>query len=119
MKSRTSREFTYNGDFWTLVDEWAAETGFKVREQEGDWRLFQRGIPLTMAPSMVEIRKRKAKVTVEAWVKADPYLILAFLTGRSSEMGIESGGLTALFPRKRTRDAVNILLRRLGEPPVR
>jgi len=119
MKSRTSRELTYNGDLWTLVEEWSAETGFKVREQERDRRLYQRGIPLVMAPSMVEIRKRKAKVTVEAWVKADAYLILAFFTGRSAEMGIESGGITALLPRKRTRDAVNILLGRLGEAPVR
>lgn len=119
MKSRTTREFVFNGDLWPLVDEWAAEAGFKTVVKEKNRRLFQRGLPLLVAPAVVEVRKRKAKVSLHAWVKADPYLILAVLTGKKAEMGIESGGMTAMLPRRRARHAVNVLLSKLGEEPVR
>ncbi|NIQ94842.1 MAG: hypothetical protein GWO11_03750 [Desulfuromonadales bacterium] len=119
MKSRTTREFIFNGDLWPLVDRWAAEAGFKTVAKEKNRRLFQRGIPVVMAPTMVEVRRRKAEVGLQAWVKADPYLVIAVLTGKKPEMGIESGGMTALLPRRRARRAVNALLEALGEEPVR
>jgi len=118
MKNRTVREFTYRGDLWPLVDAWVAETGYRLEQQEDGHRLYRKGFPLVMAPSMVEITEQKGRVTLQAWVKADPYLFLAILTGRTPEMAIDSSGLTATVPRRRAREMVNILLRKLGQSKI-
>lgn len=68
-----------------------------------------------MAPAFLEIRHEMGKVTLEAWVKADFFLVLSLLTGRGPETGIESGGLTATVPRQRAREAVNKLLLKLNQ----
>jgi hypothetical protein len=71
-----------------------------------------------MAPAFVEIRHEGGRVSLEAWVKADPMLILRFFSGQKPEMAIESGGVTAAFPRSRARQAINQLLARLGQKPI-
>ncbi len=115
MKGRTVREFIYNAELWPLVDIWAAETGFRLLQDEASRRLYQKGRWPLMAPAFLEIRHEKGKVTLEAWVKADFFLVLSLLTGRGPETGIESGGLTATVPRQRAREAVNKLLLKLNQ----
>jgi len=116
--NRTVREFYYGGDLWSAVDAWAAETGYRLQRQEESLRLYRKGIPLLMAPAVVEISQNKGRVTIQAWVKADPYLFLAILTGRTPEMAVDSGGLTATIPRKKAREAVNRLLKLLGQKEI-
>ncbi len=118
MKGRTVREFTYQADLWPLVDAWAAETGFKLRSEEGGRRTYRKGIWLLTAPAFVEICHEKRTVRIEAWVKADFFLVLSLLSGKEPEAGIESGGLTAAVPRKRARESLNLLLKRLGQKPI-
>jgi hypothetical protein len=118
MDKRTVREFNYRGKLWPLVEAWATETGFALAEESGDRRRYQRGRGWFMAPAVVEIRQEGAQVALTAWIKADYYLILSLLRGEKPESGIESGGLTAAIPRRKAREAVNTLLRRLGQPPV-
>lgn len=115
MKGRTVREFNYKGDLWALVDGWAAETGFKLQQQEESWRRYRKGGWLLMAPAFLEIRQDRGKVKLEAWVKADFFLVVSLLTGKKAETGIEPGGLTAAVPRKRARADLNLLLQRLGQ----
>jgi hypothetical protein len=115
MNRRTVRDFSYTKDLWPIVDSWAAQTGFVEREKSPNRRLYRKGGSLVMAPAFLEIRREGRKVSLEAWVKADALLILSFLAGQKPEMAIESGALTAAFPRKRAREAVNQLLTRLGQ----
>jgi hypothetical protein len=116
MNRRTVRDFSYTEDLWPIVESWAAQTGFVEREKSPNRRLYRKGGGgLVMAPAFLEIRREGRKVSLEAWVKADALLILSFLAGQKPEMAIESGALTAAFPRKRAREAVNQLLIRLGQ----
>jgi hypothetical protein len=118
MKGRTVREFTYRGDLWPLVEAWANETGFRLLQQEDSGRVYRKGGWLLMAPAFLEIHQRQGRVTLAAWVKADFFLIVSLLTGKKAETGIEAGGLTAAVPRKRARQALNLLLQRLEQNPV-
>lgn len=119
MKKRTSRNFPCKSDPWPMVETWALETGFRLCREEAGKRLYRKGGGwLLMAPSFVEISRQGTELAVEAWVKADLYLILSIFGDRSPEAAIESGGLTASVPRKRARDAVNRLLGRFGQPPI-
>lgn len=118
MKGRTIRSFIYHGDLWPLVDAWAAETGFGLLHGETSRRVYRKGKWFLMAPAFLEIRREQGRVTIETWVKADLFLVLSILKGKKPETGIESGGLTASVPRKRAREAVNLLLRRLNQKPI-
>lgn len=118
MKGRTVREFVCKAEIWPLVDVWATETGFRLMRSEGARRLYRKGRWPLMAPSFIEIHQEKGRVLLESWVKADFFLIFNILTGKSPETGIESGGLSAAVPRKRAREAVNQLLRRLNQKPI-
>ena len=71
-----------------------------------------------MAPIMVELRQEGEIATLEAWVAADMFLILSVLTGSKPEAAIESGGMTAMVPRRRARTAVNVLLRSFKQKPI-
>jgi hypothetical protein len=118
MQRRTVREFNYNAELWPLVDVWAAETGFRLLQSEVSRRLYRKGRWPLMAPAFLEIRHEKGRVTLETWVNADFFLVLSMLTGKGPESRIESGGLTASVPRKRAREAVNKLLKRLNQKPI-
>lgn len=118
LRGRTVIEFPTPEDLWPQVDVWAAENGFTPERQENERRVYRKGHWLLMAPAMVDIRREGRQVILEAWVKADMFLILSLLAGKKPEAGIESGGLTAAVPRRRAREAVNRLLARFGQKPV-
>jgi hypothetical protein len=118
MKGRTVREFSSHADLWALVENWAAENGYNLKIKDRNRRIYSKGNRLIMAPAHLEIRKQNSRVTLEAWVSADMFLIMSLLKGKKPEAGIESGGMTATIPRKRARIAVNRLLEKLGQGPI-
>lgn len=115
---RSRRDFSYAGEIWPILESWAAQSGFIEREKTPNRRLYQKRGGLLMAPAFLAVRQDGGKVILEAWVKADAFIILSFLAGQTPEMAIGSGGLTAAVPRKRARAAINPLLERLGQPPI-
>ena len=119
MKGRTIREFSCKSDLWPIVDRWAAETGFVLDRNEELRRDYHKGHWLLMAPTHLEIhQERRGRVRLEAWVSADFYMFLSLFSGRKPESRIESGGLTAVIPRKRARAAVNQLLAKFSQSPI-
>ncbi len=118
MKKRTIREFTYKSDLWSVVDSWAAGAEFTLEQQEDSFRSYKKGRWLLMAPTIVEIRQDGDRVTLQTWLKADLYLTMNLMTGKPPEGGLESGGLNAWIQRKRAREAVNRLLKNLGQKPI-
>ncbi len=118
MNRRTILSFPCPKDFWPQVENWAAESGFTLIRQDGEQRLYRKGHRLLMAPIWVELRREGKQVVLEAWVVADMFLILSALAGKKPEAGIASGGLTAMLPRRRAREAVNILLKRFNLKPI-
>ncbi len=118
LKRRTGRDFPCSGDVWPTIESWAAQAGFVEREKTANGRLYRKAGRLLMAPAFLEVRAEGGRVTLEAWIKADPLLILSILSGQKPEMAIDSGGITAAVPRKRAREAVNQLLKRLSQQPI-
>ena len=118
MNSRTVRTLPTPQNLWPQVDIWAAETGFRLDCQETTRRVYRKGLRLLMAPAWVEIRQDGEETILEAWVAADIFLFLSILSGKKPETGIESGGLTAMFPRRRARDSFNRLLIRFNQKPL-
>jgi hypothetical protein len=115
MNRRTIISFPCPKDFWPQVEAWAAETGFHLNCRNGEQRTYRKGNRLVMAPIWVALRREEKEVILETWVVADMFLILSALAGKKPETGIESGGVTAMLPRRRAREAVNILLRRFDQ----
>lgn len=118
MKGRTIREFNFKSDIWPLVDKWASENGFVLTEQETSSRTYRKGNRMLTAPAFLAIEQKRGRVVLQAWVKADMFLIMSVLTGKPAEAGVESGGLTASIPRLRAKTAVNQLLKGLGQEPI-
>jgi len=114
MKGRTTREFTTPSDLWQTLELWAAETGFSLVEQDECRRRYRKGHQLLTAPAFLEVSLEGDRATLQTWIKADMYLVMALMTGKPPEAGIESGGLTAWIPRRRARKLVNPLLEKLG-----
>ena len=118
MKGRTVRQFPCPPDLWSQVDAWAEENRLSLDIQEENRRIYSKGHWLLMAPASVEIRREGEVVTLEAWVKADMFLIISLLSGKKPEAAIESGGMTASVPRAQARQSVNRLLARFGQEPI-
>jgi hypothetical protein len=118
MPNRTQISFAQTVDIWPVVERWAGANGYSARESAGPDKLYQKGIGLLVAPMMLSIREVDGQVTMEAWVRCNLFNRLASFFILPAEIGIQSGGLKAVVPRKIARDAVNILLQQLGQPLI-
>ncbi len=119
MNERTVREFTASTDVWPIVDAWADESHYDLKDFGESSRLYRkRGFTRWM----LEISQEGSKIRLEAWVQRQWWQVLAMFAGASSvpsEMGIESGGgREQVLIRDRARPEVNDLLGRLGQPPI-
>lgn len=115
---RTVREFDSPQDVWAIVDAWAEREGYRCKEEGAGYRLFQRGLNLLAVPRNVLITWTGSSYRLEAWVFNPP--INRFLTFGllPEEMKIEKGGSMGSIARKQARADVNLLLSRLGVPPI-
>ncbi len=118
MSSRTTLTIPQNGDIWPIIDTWAAETGYKLKENRGSERLYQKGTGFLVAPMMLKVVSSGGQATLEAWIRVGTFVRLMALFLVPSEMGIQSGGFKLVIPRKTARTAVNKLLPRLGAPLI-
>lgn len=118
MTKRTQFSFQCENPIWPTVEKWAAENGFKPVFQNNTERIFQKGVGFLVAPMMLSIAQKRAEVVGEAWIRAGLLVRIFSLFMLPPEMGIESGGIRAMLPRKIARKAVNKLLANFGQPPI-
>ena len=118
MNPRTVRDFTASTSVWPVVEAWAKESSYSLKESSQSTRLYQRGMGFWTAPMMLEITQSGDNVHVEAWVKVNVLARLMALFMLPAEMTIESGGARGILPRNLARGAVNKLLGQLGQPPI-
>ena len=118
MDRRTIIEFAGASDIWPVVDKWAGENGYRLKESGDAERLYQKGVGFLVAPMMLKIRRQDQSIHLEAWVRAYFFVRLMSLFILPAEMGIKSGGLRGVWPRTMAREAVNKLLAQLGQPPI-
>jgi hypothetical protein len=118
MAKRTVRDFAAGGDVGPAVDAWAKDAGYRLKETRDGTRVFQKGTGFLVAPMMLSVRQEQGEVHVEAWIRANLFVRLMSLFILPAEMGVESGGMRAVLPRKIARGQVNKLLEALGQPPI-
>ena len=116
--ARTVRDFVPAGDPWPVVDQWVQAQGYRLIEQSGVGRRYQKGSGFWVAPRMLEVSSQGDHLHLEAWVKNNALVRVMSLGILPAEIGIESGGVKAVIPRKMGRDEVNTLLTPLGQQPI-
>ena len=117
-KSRTKISFQRQGDLWSVVDHWALEHNYKLRESGETEKLYQKGKGFWVAPMMLKINYNGKDVQLEAWARANLFVRAMALFIIPSEMKINSGGVRMALPRKMARKAVNDLLSQLDQEAI-
>lgn len=118
MEARTQITFPQSADFGTTLERWAGANGYSARESSGPVKLYQKGVGFLVAPMMLSVRQENGQVTMEGWVRCNLFIRLTSFFILPAEIGIRSGGVKAVLPRKIARDAVNTLLQQLGVPLI-
>jgi len=118
MNTRTICQFGYQGDVISLVEQWAHEFDYRYITTEGSARIYQRGKGFWTAPMRVQVEQQGKQVTLQAWAYAPLLNRLMALFLVPEEMEIKSGGVRMVIPRSMARKDFNILLGRLGQPPI-
>lgn len=119
MNTRTTLQFTYDGDIWPTIEQWAQLNGYKLKIANGEDRTFQKGTGMLVAPMMFRVVKEGSNITIEAWAYANTFVRVCALYLIPEEMHINPGGFVMSIPRKIARDAVNRLLRTLQQPEIK
>jgi hypothetical protein len=57
-------------------------------------------------------------IHMEVWVRVSFFVRLQSLFMLPAQMGVESGGMRGVVPRKMARNSVNKLLEQLGQPLI-
>ena len=118
LKGRTVRKFLSLENIWPRVDAWAAQTGYRLIEQDQVSRLYQRDAGLGVAPQKVKLTAMPGVYTLEAWVGLTPINKAMAFGLVPDEMVIDKGGSFGYLPRRKARNDVNELLHSLGAPAV-
>jgi len=118
MNSRTVRDFKVPTDIWKFVDDWAQTEGFELAAN-GDRKLYKKQFGKLSPASWVEIREREGDVHLEAWVQNPPLARAVTLFTAPEELPVDSSGPNkAVVARNVSRDRVNRLLIKLGQPLI-
>jgi hypothetical protein len=115
---RTIREFTTPQPVWAVADAWARETGYKVLQDGGAWRIYRRGSGIVVSAMFLQVQWQGEWVRVEGWVRADPLQRLVMLFQIPEELDLDLKTPILYIPRNMGRKAMSQLLQRLGQPPV-
>jgi hypothetical protein len=118
MGNRTTITFQSDSEIWSTVETWAEETGYRLKSRSESQRLYQEGSGFLTAPMMLEIAQDGKATRLEAWVRVNLIVRIMGLFLIPSEMGVESGGVRLVAPRKIARSAVNKLLVQLGQQEI-
>jgi len=116
LKGRTVRKFLSTENIWPKVDTWAAQTGYRLIEQDQVSRLYQCGASLGFAPQRVKLTAMPGVYTLEAWVGLTPINKAMAFGLVPDEMVIDKGGSFGYITRRKARDDMNELLQSIGAP---
>lgn len=111
-KRRTIRDISCDNPVWPVVDTWALEAGYRLKETflGANRRLYQKGHGFWVAPMMLDISDDDGAVHIEAWVRVPLFNRIMVLFLMPAEMSLESGGIRASIPRKWAREKINELI---------
>ncbi len=115
---RTVVEFQTGVDVWSTVDQWAQEFKYELQAQDEASRLYQKTKGSSLFPLMAQVTRTEAAYHLEAWVRSFTLTRIYTFGTLQPEMIINSGGFVGKVARDKERKDVNVLLERLGVPPI-
>ena len=117
MAKRTVVQFETNMNIWPLVEAWAQERDFRPRKRDATSCVYQQGNGLMVAQKMVQARQDGTRVELMGWVPVNILNRICTLFIMPAELDLGTG-LMGAIPRSTARRDFNVLLQRLGQPPV-
>lgn len=117
MAKRTIVRFETEANIWPVVESWAKERDFREKKRENNYRLYQQGYGMLVAAKLVQVRQDGKQVELQGWIHANMLARIGSLFILPSELDLAPGFRGGL-PRSTARRDVNILLQRLGQPPI-
>jgi hypothetical protein len=117
VEKRAIREFRVGSDPWPVVEQWAAQQGYRAGEQADGHRVYKKGAGVMTGARVLELDKAGDQLHMEAYVTANTLARLSSLFILPKEMTVESGA-KGVLPRKLGRNEVNHLLEAFGQAPL-
>lgn len=115
---RTRREMVYEQRRWKLVENWVKENGFELVEQDGERQRYRCRMGWTMPAAFIELNREGSRMILEAWIRADQFLVVNLMMRQKPEIRLDRGGLAAALPRMLMRRRINPLLEKLKQPRI-
>ncbi|PBJ83672.1 hypothetical protein CMZ84_04065 [Lysobacteraceae bacterium NML93-0399] len=105
------RSFAADVDVLARVDAWAAANSYKLRNDDGRRRVYQKGVNVLTAPMRFEIARDGDRYATRSYVHVDGLLV-------KGDLALSHPGVMAKLPRASARKAQNLLFAELGQPPI-
>lgn len=115
---RTRREMPYEQHRWEMVKKWAKDNGFELVERDVERHRYRCRMSWTMPSAFLELNREGGQMILEAWIRADRFLVMNLLTRQEPEINLDRGGLVAAMPRMLMRNRINPLLEKLKQPRI-
>jgi len=117
MAKRTILRFDFNGDVWPIIETWAKERDFREKTRTDNSRRYQQGYGMMVASKFLEAKQEGRQVELQGWVGINILNRISTLFIMPGEIDLGSG-FRAVIPRGTARRDVDVLLQRLGQPPI-
>ena len=118
MNKRTTIRLNTPANLWPVVEKWAGEDGYRIKQSAPDGRTYQKSDGLFAPNMMLKLTQQNQETILEAWVGVKLFIRIQCLFLVPAEMGVESGGFRGVLPRKIARKAINKLLADLQQLPI-
>ena len=100
------------------TERWTDQNKFKTKQTSPSDRLYQRGMGIFGAPTMLRVFRDGDEAVVEAWLYVNDFMRAMSFYVMPSEIKISSGGHTLWADRRKARKSVDPLLAEFGQDPI-
>lgn len=104
--------FTSTEELWPKIEDWATQTGYKLKQENGKTRLYQKGKNMLTAPMMLDVIQEGEQWTLRAYIQINGLIV-------KGDMALSKKGLVASLPRMKGKKEINELLSSLGQPLIK
>lgn len=116
--SKNSFDFRAPGNAHSVLEKWADQYHFNIRELEGGVLECQRGGGMMMCPIIVQMQQKGDEVHLEVFLKVDLLTQFTTLFMAPEQSAIDSSVEGLWRERALARDLVNPLLEALKQPKI-
>lgn len=108
-ETRDHIRFPANDTTLTTIDAWAARSGYTLKEELENTRVYTGSTTGTKIPVFLRVERMGDEMEMQSWIVASGL-------GGGGELPLASGGIALSLPRKQARKPHNELRSALGLP---